>query len=99
MKHFAMSEFDFGFGGYGMGDVDTDRGTAILTQFNTAMVNLYGSLYPLSVNDLIAKYPSGIIEGIGLAANSAGMSTGDTAAAMVTLARAGGGLIPASWND
>jgi hypothetical protein len=95
-----MSEFDFGFGCCeGMGDVDTDRGTAILTQFNNAMVNLYGTQYPLSVSDLIAKYPAGIIEGIGLAANSANLSTSDTGTAMVTLAKQGGGLIPASWND
>jgi len=92
----SMSEFDFGFGN--LGDVDTERGQAILAQFHDAMNYYYGSKYPLSFNELIGRYKPGIIEGIGLAANAAGLSTSSTETAMERLALAGNGRIPATWN-
>lgn len=90
-----MSEFHFGNYG-GLGDVDVDRGMVILGQFQDAMKSLYPD-YEMTLDDLISKYEKNIL-GLGLAANVAGMSDSDTQVAMVKLARAGNGKIPATWN-
>jgi len=90
-----MSEFSFG--DYGLGDVDTDRGEAVLKQFYDAMQSLYGASFTLSFDELLAKYRSNVL-GIGLAANVANMDTNATGTAMFNLASQGNGKIPASWN-
>lgn len=94
--------FNMGFGCPGdmggFGDADTDRGLVILGQFNDAMTSLYSPGYSLSIDELVAKYPAGIIEGLGLAANSANMSNSDTNSAMWALARNSHGLLPKTWN-
>lgn len=87
-----MSEFDQGFG-----NVDDDRGNVIMHQFHNAMYAQYSD-YNLEEEELKAKYNPYIIEALGLAANSSGMTNAATNKAMIALADAGKGQIPANYN-
>lgn len=88
-----------------LSDTDTATGWQIVNQFynyaaldpNFQLTNPIDILNYYMVNTPGPFDPNAFLQGVGLGAIAAGMSTSDTDAAMYAMAQAGNGQIPSNW--